>query len=401
MKSSFHFAFCFSILVLLNSTFTATAAVSMKSVINTGMKRAIVQYTAMAKVMDTIPGKLPKTVLPDGTLQVSKPTWWTSGFMPGVLWYSYSYAGDEKLLKMAQNYTNRVESVKDYTGDHDIGFMLYCSFGNGNIFKPTQQYKEVLLKGSESLISRYRESVGCIRSWDFGKWKYPVIIDNMMNLELLFWASKNSDNPRFAEIANSHALKTLQNHYRPDYSSYHVVSYDPTNGGKVERKSTAQGYADGSAWARGQAWGLYGFTMCYRETKNPVYLHQALNIAEFIVNHPRLPKDKIPYWDFDAPNIPNALRDASAAAIMASAFIELSQFAPKAKGKKYLSIAETQLRMLTTDEYLAAAGTNQNFLLKHGVGHVPEKKEIDVPLTYGDYYYVEALMRYKKLKNIK
>jgi len=396
-KNLFRSLFVASLLLFSSSLPAKDKNPDLRKMIDTGIGRAIVQYRAMAKVMDTIPGKLPKTILPDGTLQVAKPTWWTSGFMPGVLWYLYEYSGDQSLRQLARNYTQRVECIKDYTGDHDIGFMLYCSFGNGYRIEKDPQYKAVLLKGSESLISRYKDQVGCIRSWDFGPWKYPVIIDNMMNLELLYWAGKNSDKKRFTEIADSHAQKTMKNHFRPDYSSYHVVSYEPKTG-DVEKKNTSQGLADSSAWARGQAWGLYGYTVCYRETGNKIYLDHAKKIAGFILNHPRLPKDKIPYWDFDAPNIPNALRDASAASIMASALIELSQYVPRKQGKEYLDVAITQLKNLTSPAYLATPGTNGNFLIKHGVGHMPAKSEIDVPLTYGDYYYVEALMRLKKLK---
>lgn len=367
----------------------------MESVVHQGLDRAMVQYKNMAEMMDTIPDVLPKTILPDGTLETAVPTWWTSGFMPGVLWNLYEYSGDKAYYEMADRFTRRVESVKDYTGDHDIGFMLYCSYGNGYRLSPSDYYRETMLQGSKSLISRYDSLVGLIRSWDFGPWKYPVIIDNMMNLELLYWASKTSGDPIYKEIATSHADKTMRNHFRPDYSSYHVISYNQD--GTVEKKNTAQGYAHESAWARGQAWGLYGYTVCYRETNDKKYLDQASHIADFLLHHSRLPEDKIPYWDFDAPDIPNALRDASAAAIMASALIELSQYVSEVRSKEYLAVAEKQLLTLTSDEYLAEEGTNYHFLLKHGVGHIPEQKELDVPLTYADYYYVEALMRYKKL----
>jgi len=218
-----------------------------------------------------------------------------------------------------------------------------------------------------------------------------------MNLELLEWASKNSDNAKYAMIARSHADKTLEHHFRPDFSTWHVVSYDPATG-MPEKKQTRQGYADESTWARGQAWALYGYVMMSRESKDKRYLLHAVNIADFILNHPNLPKDKIPYWDFNAPDIQYAKRDASAGAIMASAFIELSQMTKGRKSKAYLSLATTQLLTLCSPEYLAEPGTNANFILKHSVGSLPENSEVDVPLTYADYYFIEALIRYEKLK---
>jgi rhamnogalacturonyl hydrolase YesR len=219
----------------------------------------------------------------------------------------------------------------------------------------------------------------------------------MMNLELLFWATRVTGDSSFYKIATTHANTTIKNHFRPDYSSYHVINYDPVTGA-IKQKRTAQGYADESAWARGQAWGLYGFTATYRETKDPKYLDQANHIAQFILNHPNLPADKIPYWDFNAPDIPNALRDASAAAIICSALLELSGYVDEQQKKKYLSVAETILKNLSTDPYKASIGTNGGFILQHCVGHMPNKTEVDVPLTYADYYFVEAMKRYKELE---
>ena len=222
-----------------------------------------------------------------------------------------------------------------------------------------------------------------------------VIIDNMMNLELLFWAAKHSGDNRFAEIAINHANTTMEHHFRDDYSSYHQVTYDE-NTGEVKMRITNQGYADESSWARGQAWGLYGYVVMYRETKDQKYLDFAKGIADFIVNHPNLPADMVPYWDFNAPDIPNALRDSSAGAIIASALLELSTYTDGA----YLDQAEAMLSTLLSPEYIAEKGTNGGFILKHGVGNMPNKTEIDTPLSYGDYYLVEAMVRYKEL-NLK
>ena len=276
--------------------------------------------------------------------------------------------------------------------------MMNCSFGNGYRITGNENYKKILLQSARSLATRYNENIGVIRSWDNKpKWMYPVIIDNLMNLELLENAYKLSQDSLFDKIANSHATITITNHFRPDYSSCHVVDYD-TITNKALKMDTHQGYSSTSAWARGQAWGLYGYTMMYRETQNEKYLQQAINIAKFILHHPNLPKDKIPYWDFDAPNIPDEPRDASAGAIIASALLELGQYVNDDKlSKEYQSVAAQQLRTLSSDEYLAAPQTNGGFILKHSVGNKPRNSEVDAPLTYADYYYVEALLRYKKL----
>ncbi len=342
-------------------------------------------------------GKLPKTIGKKGEFVTCTSKWWTSGFFPGVLWYLYEDSGDEELRKYAENFTQRIEKEKFTTSNHDVGFMLYCSFGNGLRIAGIKSYEDVLMQGSESLCTRYRKKPACIRSWDWNEkvWEYPVIIDNMMNLEMLMWAGKHSGNKRFEDIARSHADVTLKNHFRPDYSSYHVVSYD-TLTGVPEKRVTCQGLSDESSWARGQAWALYGYTMMFRETNDRKYLDHAMHIARFIMDHPRLPEDKIPYWDFDDPEIPNTLRDASAGAIMASAFIELSRLTQDEFSADCLRTATIQLKTLCSPEYLAEPGSNYHFILKHSVGNKPGNAEVDVPLTYTDYYFVEALVRYKK-----
>ncbi|MDR2824243.1 MAG: glycoside hydrolase family 88 protein, partial [Prevotellaceae bacterium] len=294
------------------------------------------------------------------------------------------------------DYTERVRREQYTTDNHDVGFIIMCSFGKG-----VDNYNSVIIQAARSLATRYNEKTGVIRSWSKHRkeWQYPVIIDNMMNLELLMRAAKLTDNKAerkmFERIATNHADNTVKNHFRTDYSSCHLVDYD-TITGKVRGKYTVQGYADSSAWARGQAWALYGYTMMYRETGTKRYLQQAENIARFIIEHPHLPNDKIPYWDFDAPD--DSPRDASSAAIMASAFIELSSLTKnKELAKNILQTAKTQLLTLSSPEYFAEPGTNGNFILKHSVGHFSENSEVDVPLTYADYYYVEAMIKYKQL----
>jgi unsaturated chondroitin disaccharide hydrolase len=365
---------------------------------------SVQQSLKMAESLKDKEGVLPKTTDRFGKLETCDPAWWVSGFYPGVLWYLYEYTNNEKLKDWAQFYSKRVESQQYTTGNHDVGFMIFCSFGNGYRLTNDTSYLSVIHNAARSLSTRFRKSIGCIRSWDYAEWnkqwQYPVIIDNMMNLELLLWTTDKFSDSTFKKIATTHANTTMKNHYRDDYSCYHVISYD-TITGDVEHKHTAQGFSHESSWARGQAWGLYGYTMMYRFTKDTSYLKHAENIASFIINHPRLPADKIPYWDFDAPNIPDCYRDASAGAIICSALIELSQLTNNhAKAKEYLTVAEKQIRTLSTPQYRNALGNNGNFILKHSVGHLPANSEVDVPLSYADYYYVEALMRYKRIKGL-
>jgi unsaturated chondroitin disaccharide hydrolase len=375
---------------------------SIKNVIREALDFSVQQSLQMARSLQNQPGVLPRTTDRSGNLQTCKSDWWTSGFFPGELWYLYEYSDNKELKKWACEYTKRVEDQQYTRNNHDVGFIINCSFGNGFRITGDTSYKNILLTAAHSLLTRFRPSLGVIRSWDRAEWnkqwQYPVIIDNMMNLELLMIAAKEFHEPELAFAAITHGNTTMKNHFRPDYSSFHVVSYD-TITGVPELKQTSQGYADGSAWSRGQAWGLYGFTMMYRLTKDTAYLTQAKHIADFIIHHPRLPEDKIPYWDFDAPNIPDCQRDVSAGAIICSALIELSQYVESKASKEYRSVAETQIRTLSSKQYRNALGSNGNFILNHSVGHMPNNNEVDVPLIYADYYFVEALMRYKKLNN--
>ena len=342
--------------------------------------------------------KFPRSTNPDGSLHTRSASNWVSGFFPGSLWYMYEYSNDEKFKQAAMKWTEAVNENQFNTGTHDVGFIINCSYGNGLRLTNNARYKPVIVQTAKSLMTRYNEKVGCTKSWDWSKeWKFPVIIDNMMNMELLFEASKLSGDESFKLRAIDHANTTMNNHYRPDNSSYHVVDYNPENG-EVLEKVTHQGISDESAWSRGQAWGLYGYTVCYRETKDTIFLDQATKIAVYMMNHPRTPEDFIPYWDYDAPAIPNEPRDASAAAIMASALLELSTYSQE-NAEKYFNYAEKLLESLSSDEYLAIPGTNNNFLLKHSTGNKPSDSEVDKPLIYGDYYFLEALLRYKKMKN--
>lgn len=358
------------------------------------LQRAVVQYKHMMTLLPD--DRFPKTYYAESDkLETSDSGWWCSGFYPGVLLYLYENTGDGTLKKEADRIMEILAKEQFNTGTHDLGFMMFCSFGNAERMAPSPAYEEILMNSAKSLASRFDETVGCIRSWDSNNDDFLVIIDNMMNLELLFWATEHSGDSTYYDIAVRHADTTMKNHFRKDNSSYHVLNYD-VNTGKVKEKKTAQGFSDASAWARGQAWGLYGYTVMYRATGKRKYLDQAVKIAEFILNHPNLPEDKVPYWDFDAPDIPDALRDSSAGAIIASALLELKNYVKRDKAEKYAVNAQKILHTLATENYVASEGTNGGFLLKHGVGHIPQKSEVDVPLTYGDYYFIEALLRYQK-----
>jgi hypothetical protein len=331
----------------------------------------------------------PRTI-ENGKLKLVASRDWTSGYFPGEMWMIYHYSRDDEWKQLAQRFTAQMEREKTNGTTHDMGLKINCSFGLGYRYTNDPKYRQVMIDGAKVLSTRFNPTIGCIRSWDHHRelWQYPVIIDNMMNLELLFEATRLTGDSSFYRIAVSHANTTMRNHFRKDYSSYHVVEYDTVTG-QVRRKMTWQGYSDSSAWARGQSWGLYGYTMCYRYTHDPRYLDQAEHIAAFILHHPRLPKDKVPYWDYDAPG-DDQPRDASAAAVLASGLYELARYSKM--GKIYRATADTILVNLT-NYYRAPVGTDKGFILLHSTGGKPTNTEVDVPLNYADYYYLEALQR--------
>ncbi|MCF7688196.1 MAG: glycoside hydrolase family 88 protein [Cephaloticoccus sp.] len=365
----------------------------MAMVVEEALQTATAQYEWMlAHLPDN--GELPRT-FEHGKLVTKLKRDWTVGFFPGSLWYLYAATAEPKWRIAAEHYTALIAAEQFNTRTHDVGFILYCSFGNGYRLTKQEAYRAVLLQGAKSLGTRFDPVVGSIKSWDRDpkRFTFPVIIDNMMNLELLLWAAVHGGVAGLREIAVAHADTTLRYHFRPDGSSFHVVDYDAATGG-VLRRLTHQGAADDSAWARGQAWGLYGFTFMYRETHDVRYLAQAEKIAAFLMNHPRMPADKIPYWDFDAPGLPNVPRDTSAAAIMSSALFELARLTKGSnEAERYAGFAGDQLRALASPAYLARPGENGGFLLMHATGNLPGHSEVDVPLNYGDYYFLEALLR--------
>ena len=326
---------------------------------------------------------------------------WVSGFFAGTLWYMYELTGDENWADHARKHTEVLDTIQYLTWHHDVGFMIYDSYGNGLRLKNIEGYKDVCVNTAKSLSTRFRPKAGVLQSWNTDRgwqaergWECPVIIDNMMNLELLFKATEFSGDSTYAKIAVSHADKTLKNHFRPDWSCYHVVDYD-LNTGEVRRKCTAQGYADESAWARGQAWALYGYTVAYRFTHDKKYLDLAEHVADFLFNSPTMPEDLVPYWDFNAPGIPDEPRDASSAAVIASGLYEMSYHTGN---NEYKEKADKIIESLSTPAYRAAQGTNGGFILMHSVGSIPHGSSIDVPLNYADYYFLEALIRKQNIE---
>ena len=372
--------------------------------IQDNIDNAVAQNTIQTDIIEKS-GKIlnPRTINKDGSISYIPIDDWCSGFFPGSIWLTYKLTGDQKWLPLAEKYTEALDSVKYLKWHHDVGFMIGCSYLNGYRMADKKEYKDVIIEAAKSLSTRFRPNAGVIQSWDADRgwqgtrgWKCPVIIDNMMNLELLFEATAFSGDSTFYNIAVKHADTTIAHHFRPDNSCYHVVDYDPETG-EVRKRQTAQGYADESAWARGQAWGVYGYTSCYRESKDAAFLQQAQNIAALIMERVKT-DDAIPLWDYDAPDVPETPRDASAASVTASALIELSTLVDD--GQVYFDYAEKLLKSLSSDVYLAKVGTNQGFILMHSTGSLPNGSEIDTPINYADYYYLEALTRYMQVKGI-
>lgn len=371
----------------------------ISNIINNDINFSTRQYSLMLQQIGR-EGKvrIPKTIDKLGRMVYIPIDDWCSGFFPGSLCYLYQLTNDKSWLVQSKRFTEALDSIQYLTWHHDVGFMIGSSYLNIYRLNPNKAYKKAIIQTAKSLCTRFRKKAGVIQSWNVDRgwqskrgWTCPVIIDNMMNLELLFEATRLSGDSTYWKVAVSHANKTLENQFRKDGSCYHVVDYDPNNGAVLHRQ-TAQGYADNSAWARGQAWAVYGYTVCYRYTHDRKYLDQAVKTLNFVMQNPNLPNDLIPYWDFDAPNIPNEPRDVSSAACIASALYEMNNYLPD---NGYTSLADRIIRSLSSPEYRAPLGKNGCFLLMHSVGSIPHNNEIDVPLNYADYYFLEALTRRK------
>ena len=371
----------------------------ISNIINNDINFSTRQYSLMLQQIGR-EGKvrIPKTIDKLGRMVYIPIDDWCSGFFPGSLCYLYQLTNDKSWFLQSKRFTEALDSIQYLTWHHDVGFMIGSSYLNIYRLNPNKAYKKAIIQTAKSLCTRFRKKAGVIQSWNVDRgwqskrgWTCPVIIDNMMNLELLFEATRLSGDSTYWKVAVSHANKTLENQFRKDGSCYHVVDYDPNNGAVLHRQ-TAQGYADNSAWARGQAWAVYGYTVCYRYTHDRKYLDQAVKTLNFVMQNPNLPNDLIPYWDFDAPNIPNEPRDVSSAACIASALYEMNNYLPD---NGYTSLADRIIRSLSSPEYRAPLGKNGCFLLMHSVGSIPHNNEIDVPLNYADYYFLEALTRRK------
>ena len=340
---------------------------------------------------------------------------WCSGFWPGVLWMDYAAQNErdernegnerngistDSLRKVAEGYTASLNFLETHpVYDHDLGFLVINSFLKGYEATGSEQYKRIALAAADTLATLYNEKVGTILSWprhvkDYGG--HNTIMDNMINLELLFWAAKNGGSQHLKDIAISHADTTMRYHFRPDGSCYHVAVYDTLTGNFL-RGQTHQGYADSSMWSRGQSWAIYGYTMVYRFTKEQRFLDHAQKVTDIYLKRLKETSDDwVPIWDMDDPRGQQAPKDASAACVVASALLELQQYVDAEKGKTYREAAENMLRDLSSDRY-QSRDKNCAFLL-HSTGHHPAGSEIDASIIYADYYYIEALLRYVRKK---
>lgn len=414
MKTNHSSAIRLLFVMLMSALVCLPAYSSRKSGIQALADRVFAVASEQAKMMATQldSTSLPKSIAPDGSFRTSVWQDWISGFYPGTLWYIYKYTADPEIAALAVRQTEKCSRAQYIKTHHDVGFMINCSYGNGLRIGGIDEYSEVLHNAAHSLVTRYNPLVGCIKSWGDNPsrgWYYPVIIDNMMNLELLVRVAQMYDEPNLLAVAISHADVTMKNHFREDGSTFHVVNYDPKTG-KPLGGETAQGYSDESTWARGQAWGLYGYTMMAALTGEERYLRKAEEIALWTIRN--LPDDHVQYWDYTAAarlladepgldrrkagELPDGriVRDASAAAITASAFALLAGICPDRKqAKLFRQTALRQVEALSEGEYLAEPGTNCGFILKHCTGAYPANSEVDVPLTYADYYYLEAILR--------
>jgi hypothetical protein len=380
------------------SSVAAPRAAEVDSLAAFALRRAGEQLARTANALDPAAG-YPRLTRPDGSWEQRPANQWTSGFFAGTLWYMYQSDRDPRWRALAERWTVGLEPVKSITTTHDLGFMVFDSFGLGHRLTGDAHYRDVVLDASRSLATRYSPVVGAIKSWDTERsrddrrtWKYPVIVDNQMNLEMLFWASAHGGDPRWAEMAHRHARASARAHVRADGSTAHVALFDPVTGA-LERTVTWQGHADTSAWARGQAWAIHGLTASYARTRDTALLHAAERAAGFFVAH--MPPDAVPAWDFRLPPGAPAERDASAAAIAASGLYDLARWSDPSRAARWRAAADRLVAALARD-YLAPP-TAAGAILAHSVGGRPQNVEVDVGLSYADYFFVEALARRRGL----
>ncbi len=325
---------------------------------------------------------------------------WCSGFWPGILWMTYSYTKDANIRTQAELYSFPIQKIVERpVYDHDLGFLTFCSIGKGYEQTGSVEYKRLIFDAADSLATLFNPKVGTMLSWprEVKKqgWPHNTIMDNMINLETLFWASKNGGNPLLYDLAVAHATTTMKHHFRPDGSAYHVAVYDTITGNFI-KGVTHQGYSDKSMWSRGQSWAIYGYTMVYRYTHDKVFLDFAQKVTDvYLTRLQETSDDLIPKWDMDDPD-KKASKDASAACVVADALMELSGYVGGAKGAAYRKTALEMLAQLSTPRY--QSGKRNVAFLMHSTGHHPAGSEIDASIIYADYYYLEALLRAKQIK---
>ena len=312
---------------------------------------------------------------------------WTSGFFAGQLWHMYKLTGDTEWMKLAEEWTEDLKRMSEVANDHDIGFRIFTSYGNGFKLTGNPQYYQTILQAAAALSKRFDPKIGAIKSWEWIG-NYPVIIDNLLNLELLFWASEKSGDQDWYDIALSHAFTSLKHHMRPDGTSYHIVDFD--NEGNVNWKDTRQGYGPNSVWSRGQAWAIYGFVMIYRFTQKEEFLQASESAAKYFIEN--LPEDYIPIYDFREPISSVQSKDASAASIAASGFFELYEFT---NNPIYFEYAVHILNSLSSEAYTSFNGQTSSILMKSTLHRGSGNKGT----SYADYYLLEAMDRYNNLVN--
>lgn len=321
---------------------------------------------------------------------------WTSGFYPGCLWYAYELSGNEKFEKWARQWTASIEHEKFNMETHDLGFRFMCTFANGLRLGNNSEYddyKDIILTAASSLSKRYNRKIKCLSSnWDMLEIEnsFPVVIDIMANLNILFWAAENGGTKYYKDYALNHARKTYRDFVRSDGGTYHIVRYNKENA-EIINKGTLQGDGDETTWSRGHAWMVYGLVETYAYTGEKDILNMAIKMSDYFIEH--LPDDQVSIWDFQSEI---DYRDVSASSIVTSALFRLAnQVEGKDLKEKYSAQAAGMLTSLCKPPYFIE-NINSNCILDHSVQYLPINSNVDVPAIFADYYFLEALVRYKK-----
>ncbi|MCM3781375.1 glycoside hydrolase family 88 protein [Neobacillus mesonae] len=330
-----------------------------------------------------------------GIYELSGPEWWTAGFWPGILWLLYGDSGDQQMKAAAEECEGAMDAVLDaYVRlDHDLGFMWTLSSIANYKLTGSEISRIRAMKAANFLAARFNLKGRYIRAWN--PWQEGernegiAIIDCCMNTPLLFWASRISGDPRYAHIAKAHMDTVLRQFIREDGSVYHIINFDAETGNRIEGLG-GQGYAPESAWSRGSAWAIYGLTLAYHHTGQRAYLTAAHRTANFFLSH--LAEDQVPAWDFRAPEPLQKLKDSSASSCAASGLILLGKKTGGLEGEFYQKRGEQMLKSLY-ESYGAWNNINEEGLILHGTSNYPQGTNIDVPLIYGDYFFVEGLAR--------